>query len=241
MAMPFPPRVAKAGAKGDAEWSSMAVLPSGVVLNVQIVHNASGTHDRVKSIDTQKRTVTMSLLDGFQGGKQFYYHLVTDVSEELPAALENGVHTPRLAKVGGYGMSRPGDKSALLGFSPVLNGITDTRTKQDQGFAASIANGGIDPINVFPIDPDNDNRALSNNYSPLWDAHVNMWTESAMKSGKARRVTSFEDLAGFVKAGLITDAPINPPGVGNPYVAGLRPTRAIINCPVIAQPNLPAQ
>lgn len=236
---PFPPRVAKAGAVGDAEWSSMAVLPSGVVLNVQMVHNSSGTHDRTKSIDLQKRTVTLSLLDGFQGGKQYYYHLVTDVSEELPAALENGVHTPRLAKVLGYGLSRPSDRSALLGFSPVLNGITDTKTRMDQGFAASIANGGIDPINVFPIDPDNSNRSQSNNYSPLWDAHVNMWTPAAISSGRARRITSFADLEGLVKAGLVTSAGINPPGPGNSFVAGLRPTKAIINCPVIAQPNLP--
>ena len=239
--MPFPPRVAKAGAVGDAEWSSMAVLPSGVVLNVQIMHNASGTHDRVKSIDLEKRTVTLSLLDGFQGGKQFYYHLVTDVSAELPAALENGIVTPRLAKVPGYGMSRAGDKSALLGFSPVLNGITDTKTRQDQGFEASIANGGIDPINVFPLDPDNNNRALSNNYSPLWDAHVCMWTPAAIKSGKARRITSFEDLQSLVRSGQVTSASINPAGADNPFVFGLRPTRAIINCPVIAQPILPAQ
>jgi hypothetical protein len=238
---PFPPRVAKAGAVGDAEWSSMAVLPSGVVLNVQIMHNASGSHDRVKSIDIEKRTVTLSLLDGFQGGKQYYYHLVTDVSEELPAALENGVHTPRLAKVPAYGQSRPSDRSALLGFSPVLNGITDTKTKNDQGFAASIANGGIDPINVFPIDPDNDNRSEANNYSPLWDAHVNMWTEAAISSGKVRRITSFEDLKALVRAGLVTSAAINPPGPENTFVAGLRPTRAIINCPVIAQPDLPPQ
>ncbi len=240
-AAPFPPRVAKAGAVGDAEWSSMVVLPSGVVLNVQMVHNATGTHDRVKSIDLQKRTVSMSLLDGFQGGKQYYYHLVTDVSEELPAALENGVHTPRLAKVPGYGLSRPSDRSALLGFSPVLNGITDTKTQRDQGFAASIANGGIDPINVFPLDPDNDNRSEANNYSPLWDAHVNMWTPAAVSGAKVRRVTSFQDLQRLVQAGLITSASINPPGAGNSFVAGLRPTRAIINCPVIAQPNLPPQ
>ncbi|MDQ3242365.1 MAG: hypothetical protein M3Q09_01350 [Gemmatimonadota bacterium] len=240
-AAPFPPRVAKAGAVGDAEWSSMVVLPSGVVLNVQMVHNATGTHDRVKSIDLQKRTVSISLLDGFQGGKQYYYHLVTDVSEELPAALENGVHTPRLAKVPGYGLSRPSDRSALLGFSPVLNGITDTKTQRDQGFAASIANGGIDPINVFPLDPDNDNRSEANNYSPLWDAHVSMWTPAAVSGGKVRRVTSFQDLQRLVQAGLITSASINPPGAGNSFVAGLRPTRAIINCPVIAQPNLPPQ
>jgi len=109
----------------------------------------------------------------------------------------------------------------------------------DQGFAASIANGGIDPINVFPIDPDNSNRSQSNNYSPLWDAHVNMWTPAAISSGRARRITSFADLEGLVKAGLVTSASINPPGPGNSFVAGLRPTKAIINCPVIAQPNLP--
>jgi len=240
-AAPFPPRVARAGAVGDAEWSSMAVLPSGVVLNVQLVHNASGTHDRVKSIDLEKRTVTLSLLDGFQGGKQYYYHLVTDVSEELPAALENGVHTPRLAKVPGYGQSRPAERSALLGFSPVLNGVTDTGTRQDQGFVASVVNGGIDPINVFPIDPTNDDRSERNNYSPLWDAHVTMWTPAAVSGGKVRRITSFEDLQGLVRAGLVTSASINPPGPGNAYVAGLRPTRAIINCPVIAQPDLPPQ
>ena len=238
---PFPPKTARAGAVGDAEWSSMAVLPSGVVLNVQVVHNPSGTHDRVKSIDLEKRTVTLSLLDGFQGGKQYYYHLVTDVSEALPAALENGVHTPRLAKVPGYGASRPADRSALLGFSPVLNGVTDTKTVQDQGFAASIVNGGIDPINVFPIDPDNDDRSESNNYSPLWDAHVSMWTDAAVRGGKTRRITSFADLEGLVRAGLVTSATINPPGSGNSFVAGLRPTRAIINCPVIAQPELPPQ
>jgi hypothetical protein len=76
----------------------------------------------------------------------------------------------------------------------VLNGITDTSTGQDQGFASTLANGGIDPINVFPIDPDNDNPSETNNYSPMWDAHVNQWTEAAIAAGEVRRITSFEDL-----------------------------------------------
>jgi hypothetical protein len=40
---------------------------------------------------------------------------------------------------------------------------------------------------------------------------------------------------------LLTSASIDPPGPGNPYVGGLRPTQAIINYPVIAQPDLPPQ
>ena len=38
----------------------------------------------------------------------------------------------------------------------------------------------------------------------------------------------------LIHEGLLTSAEINPPGPGNPYVGGLRPTKAIINCPVIA-------
>lgn len=235
---PFPPKVAKPGAVGDAQWSSVVVMPSRVVLNVQMVHNASGSHDRLKALDLKKRTVTMSILDGFQGGKQYFYHLVTDVSAEVPSVLEKGVFTPRLAKVPEMGKSTPSDRSALLGFSPVLNGITDKSTGQFQGFTASLANGGIDPINVFPISPSNDDRSAANNYSPLWDAHVNMWTDAAIKANQVRRITSFEDLKGLVEAGLVTSAYINPEGAGNPWLFGLRPTQAVINCPVIAHPVL---
>jgi hypothetical protein len=237
--MPFPPKVAKPGAMADLEWSSLVELPSGVAFNVQMVHNASGDHDRVKEIDLKTQTVTLSLLDGFQGGKQFYYHLVTDASADLPSALEKGVYAPKLALLPQIGKSDPADKSALLAFSPVLNGLTDTKTAQDQGFTTTLANGGIDPINIFPIRPDNDNPSETNNYSPMWDAHVNMWTEAAVRDKKVRRITSFEDLKSLIDGGMVTSAMINPPGPGNPFLFGLRPTNAIINCPVIAHPELP--
>ncbi len=235
----FPPKSFRPGAVGDAEWSSMAVLPSGLVLNVQMVQNATGPHDRLVGIDIQRRTVTMSLLDGFQAGKQYYYHLVTDVSADLPAVLEKGVFTPRLAGVPKAGKSLPRDASARLGFSPVLNGKTDINSGDDQGFSTSLANGGIDPINIFPIAPRNNNRSASNNYSPLWDVHVNMWTRAAIRAGRVTRIRSLDQLNRLIRAGLVTSAEINPPGPGNPYIGGLRPTGPIVNCPVIAQPNLP--
>lgn len=235
----FPPKSFKPGAVGDAQWSSMAVLPSGTVLNVQMVQNASGRHDRLKAIDLRRRTATLSLLDGVHDGKQYYYHLVTDVSADLPAVLEKGVFTPRLAMVPGFGLSRPGDNSALLGFSPVLNGSTVMGSGEDQGFSTSLRNGGIDPINVFPIAPKNSDRSRNNNYSPLWDAHVSMWTPAAVQAGKVERIHSLGQMAGLIKAGMMTSAMINPPGPANTYVGGLRSTRAIINCPVIAQPKLP--
>src|SRR6516164_8365748 len=47
----FPPKVANPGGVADDQWSSIVVLPSGLVLNAQLVQNDSGRHDRAKSID----------------------------------------------------------------------------------------------------------------------------------------------------------------------------------------------
>jgi hypothetical protein len=110
----FPPKVANPGGVADDQWSSIVVLPSGLVLNAQIVQNASGRHNRAKAVDTEARTVTLSILDGVQGGKQYFYHLVTDASAAVPAVLEQGVFAPRLAKIPQFGKSLPGEKSALL-------------------------------------------------------------------------------------------------------------------------------
>jgi hypothetical protein len=236
----FPPKAANPGAAADDQWSSIVVLPSGLVLNAQIVENASGNHLRVKSIDTQDRRVTLSILDGMQGGKQYFYHLVTDASIPLAAVLEKGVFAPRLANIPDFGKSLPREKSALLGFSPVLNGRTDKGSGQDQGFSTALANG-VDPINVFPIGPDNGNPSRENNYSPLWDAHVSMWTPAAIDKGKVHRIHSIDEQKSLINEGFLTSASINPPGPGNPYVGGLRPTQAIIDCPVIAHPDLPSQ
>jgi len=237
----FPPKAANPGAVADDQWSSIVVLPSGLVLNAQMVENASGKHLRVKSIDTKAGTVTLSILDGVQGGKQYFYHIVTDASVPIAAVLEKGVFAPKLGKIPAFGKSLPGEKSALLGFSPVLNGRTDKGSGQDQGFSTALANGGIDPINVFPIGPDNDNPSRQNNYSPLWDAHVSMWTKVAIDEGKVHRIHSMDEQKSLIKEGFLASASINPPGPGNPYVGGLRPTQAIINCPVIAHPDLPPQ
>jgi hypothetical protein len=236
----FPPKAADPGAVANAAWSSIVVLPSGLVLNAQIVDNGSGAHDRVTAIDLKNRTVTLSILDGVQGGKQYFYHLVTDASAPVPAVLEKGVYAPRLADIPAFGESLPDEKSALLGFSPVLNGRTDEGSGEDQGFSTALANG-IDPINVFPVGPENDNASSENNYSPLWDAHVSMWTPKAVQEHDVHRIHSMTEQKSLIRDGLLTSADINPPGPGNSYVGGLRPTKAIINCPVIAQPDLPSQ
>ena len=238
---PFPPKVAEPGALADAEWSSIVVLPSGIVINAQIVANKSGTHDRLENIDINHRTVTLSILDGVQGGRQYFYHLVTDASASLPAVLEKGVFAPRLAMLPTFGKSEPTDDSALLGFSPNVNGISKLDSGQEQGFVASLSNGGIDPINVFPLGPDNDNSSESNNYSPLWDAHISLWTPQAINEGKVHRILSIDEQKQLIADGYLTSATGDADSPTNLFVGGLHPAGLIINCPVIAHPELPAR
>ena len=68
-----------------------------------------------------------------------------------------------------------------------------------------------------------------------------MWTTAAIDKGKVHRIHSMDEQKSLISEGLLASASINPPGPGNAYVGGLRPTRAIINCPVIAHPDLPPQ
>ena len=230
----FPPGAALPGAVGDARWSSLVVMPSGSVVNVAAVSNASGVHDRLLELDRSKSEATVELLDGWQGGDRFYYHFVTDSSDAGAATIEQGVYTPRLAKLPRFGESRPSDRSALLGFSPNANGQTGATNPERQGLSSTIVDDDRDPVNVFPLDPDNDKRR-DNNYSPMWDAHVSQWTQAGIDSGQRRAIRSFEDLAGLVDRGLVESADVSD-GRTNSFVAGLQATNLIINCPVIAQP-----
>ena len=127
----------------------------------------------------------------------------------------------------------------LLGFSPNGNGLTlagGADPSQRQGLNSTIVDNDLDPINVFPFDPDNSDP--ENNYSPMWDAHISMWTDIAINgpSGDVRRpITSFADLKQLIADGLVTSNDINQ-GIENDFVFGLRASNAVINCPVILHP-----
>lgn len=232
----FPPAKAQPGSVGDAEYSPLIVLPSGSVMSASIVANSTGTHDHLVSIDYNKGIVVFELLDGFENGEQFYFHLVTESSDMGAATIERGTFTPRLAKLPMFGKSMPSDKSALLGFAPTANGETGANNPKRQGLNSTILDGpAFDPINVFPLDPHNTKKD-NNNYSPMWDAHIYVWTDAAIAAGKRRQVKSIADLQVLFTEGSVINAPDNK-GEPNPLVAGLKATGAIINCPVIAQPR----
>ncbi|MEJ7696471.1 MAG: hypothetical protein WKF78_07625 [Candidatus Limnocylindrales bacterium] len=112
----FPPATAQPGSVGDAEYSPLVVLPSGSVLNAIIVANGTGEHDNLVSIDQDKRTVVFKLLDGFQGGDQYFYHISTESNDIAAATIESATYTPRLARSAGVRQERTGGRVGPAGF-----------------------------------------------------------------------------------------------------------------------------
>ena len=110
----FPPTVNQPGAVGDAEYSSLVVLPSGLVINAQIVGNSTGLHDRIIEANTDERWARFQLLDGWENGERYYYHLVTDASDPVPATIELGVYAPRMANLPNFGEGRLTDTELSL-------------------------------------------------------------------------------------------------------------------------------
>ena len=151
---------------------------------------------------------------------------MTDASVPDAAAIELGVYAPTLGLLPDPGVFPDGTR---LGFAPSANGIPDPTGNLGQGLNISSIDQAIDPVNIFPIQP-TDPR-----YTPQWDAHIYMWTGHAIDNDQRRIVTSIDDVRGLFEEGLVENFfPNNGPE--NDFIAGLMPTNAIINCPVIMQP-----
>ncbi len=242
----FPPAEANPGAIADSKWSSYVVLPSGVVINAQLVANSTGIHDRIPNpngngiadqddlnnpnLAIDQASVVMQLLDGWQNGQPYYFHIVTDTSDPGPAAIELGVFAPRLASLPTFGLFPGG---SMLPFSPTANGrTTDTDGFGVQGLnTASLSDQQAqDPTNTFPIDP-RDSR-----YAPMWDAQV---TEFTIPEAERPILRSFDQVNQLLADGTLIPfrGNANPSPLANSLSDLLTATGAIINCPVITQPE----
>ncbi len=244
----FPPEVANPGAIAADAWSSYVVLPnSDIVINAQMVANSSGIHDRIPNpngnsqadeddlnnpnISFDQASVVLQLLDGWHDDRPYYFHIVTDASDPAPSAIELGVFAPRLANLPTFG-EFPG--GSMLPFSPTANGrsFDNGDGLGVQGLnTASISDRQVqDPTNTFPIDP-SDER-----YAPMWDAHV---TEFTVPESERPILTGFDQINDLLEQGILIPfrGNINPEPLANELSDLLTATGAIINCPVITQPD----
>ncbi len=244
----FPPASVTPGAEADANWSSYVTLPSGVVINAQIMANETGLHDRIPhgngnpaleqqdnqdnpNIDREGAAVVLQLLDGWHDGRAYYFHIVTDTSDPGPATIELGVYAPRLANLPTFG-AFPG--GSMLPFSPTANGILPEANNPDgfQGLntPSSSPRQINDPTNTFPIDPSNVS------YAPMWDAHI---TEFTVPAEDRVILKSFAQVNELLANGTLVPFRGNNAELAaqtNTLSDDLTPTGAIINCPVISQP-----
>lgn len=231
----FPPSTNMPGAVGDADYSPLIQTADNVVYNAPQLANKSGVQDRVISIDYDKMTIKILVSDGYYGGKDKFYHLVTDASDPLPATIENAIYAPRLKFLPQFGKNTLADASVNRGFALVANGETGIDNAGRQGLSSTIIDGGLEPINIFQQDPQNDN-SKTNNYSAMWDAHVLVWTDEAIAAGKRKPIKTLGEIKDLLADGSIIKDP-TAMGPINPTIAGLKNNGLIINCSVVSQPK----
>jgi len=231
----FPPSTFMPGAVGDADYSPLIVMPNNIIYNAPQLANKSGIQDRVISIDYDKMTIKLLVSDGYYDGKDKFYHLVTDASDPLPATIENAIYAPRLKFLPSFGKNTLADASVNRGFALVANGETGIDNPGRQGLSSTIIDGGLEPINVFQQDPQNNNKN-SNNYSAFWDAHLLVWTDEAIAAGLRKPIKTLGEVKDLLNAGSIIKDP-TAMGASNPTIAGLKNNGLIINCAVVSQPK----
>jgi hypothetical protein len=220
----FPPAVARAGAKGDAEYSPLVTTNGRTVINATMVANASGIHDAVVGrIDYRARRVTLDTLNGFYEGNRVQY-LHQDASVELVAALEGSIWAPNLDFSPGLA-SFDRDTSARAAIIPIVNGPLGLGNRQRQGLQSAVLDGA-DPLNITQVVPGD------NDYTPIWDVTPAVWTDQAIRAGQRTRLTDHDDVADLVDDGMLTSAGGGP---ANASLEGLRALPGISNCPVIIE------
>lgn len=216
----FPPAKAEPGAVAEPGYTPLIELPDGTVLNAPHIKNTTGTHDRLVSIDEKKRMANFRMTRGFFEGKTVHY-VSFNASDPGVAALEAVTYTPRLASTPKLGANA--NSSALTGLAPMANGPTGKMNRERQGLASALMGEG-DPLNIVQEIPAGEHAQL---YSPMWDVHLGLWTEDAMKMSKDRAVKDFRVAQRLADEGYLT----GPEGKAWGSVG------IVVNCPIISIDN----
>jgi hypothetical protein len=227
----FPPSAAAPGAVGDAAYSPFVKLSDGTTLNAPIVATGDAsdttthadTGDRVLAISADKKTVTILLAHGFFNGAHVIY-LSTEASDPGVASIERATYVKAL------------NDSSASSESPILalaNGQTGASNPQAQGLAhlaldgnlshdATLANAASDgsPFNILAVFNAGPSAAA---YTPLWNANVGLWSQSAVAAHRNVAQKSLPAVFAAAAKGDITAPDGKPFG----------PSGFVVNCPIV--------
>lgn len=222
---PFPPKIARPGSIGDADYSPL-VKVGGIVYDAPVIAaavdedeinfpngkpNYALVHDQVVAIDPTHRTVTLSLINGYSFGKPVLY-ISTESSDPTVSAIEGNTFAPRLHKleVGVDDINRSAVERIFIATNGVSEGACDN--PQRQGLGAALLDGHR-PNNVFGGIP-----TTATDYSPVWDANVYEWTEEAIEKGYRGLLTEEFRILKLARDGYITGPNGAPYGSFGPVI-----------------------
>jgi hypothetical protein len=224
----FPPAAAQPGAVGEAGYSPLVQvtfrLPTDVrstsrstpvVLNAPQIANATGQADKV--ISMASNAVSYRETDGCYDNESVHYASF-DASDPGAAAIEDVTYAPSLATAPSAGCADAAvvaatcSRESLIAFT---NGQTGATNPQRQGLNAALLDGPP-PLNILQEIPEPTSQF---DYSPLWDVHLETWTNAAVANGLNVRQTDFSTALSQVTNGLAT---------------GGTPAGFVVNCPVVS-------
>ncbi len=235
----FPPLAAAPGAVGNAGYSPLVQLPTGVVINAPQIGDGANTNgadkahwaDKVESVDAVNRTVSYDETNGCYEDQSVHY-ASTDSSAAGPAAIEDVTYAPALGNVPSAECGtndinvngpfiNPGcARESLIAFT---NGQTGQDNTQRQGLNAAILDQES-PLNILEDVP---NSGGQFNYSPMWDIHLVQWNDSVPVANRLRQ-------ADFARAEALVGSQAQSITAQGTMSNTFQATGFIVDCPLIS-------
>ena len=222
----YPPLAAQPGAVGEPGYSPLVQVvfrDTTVVLDAPQIANATGQADKIVTVAPDHRTVSYRETDGCYDNESVHYASF-DASDPGAAAIEDVTYAPNLNAAPTPGCADPAvvaancSRESLIAFT---NGQTGATNPERQGLNAAILDQEP-PLNILKEVP---HPGALFDYSPVWDIHLETWTDTAVTDGLNLRQTDFSAALEQVTAGLATGSP-----AGTPF----GPSGFIVNCPVVS-------
>jgi hypothetical protein len=222
----FPPAAAQPGAVGEPGYSPLVQVvfqDQTVVLNAPQIANATGQADKIVAIAQDHRTVNYRETDGCYDNESVHYASF-DASNPVAAAIEDVTYAPNLDAAPSPGCADAAVVAANCSREPLIaftNGQTGATNPQRQGLNAAILDGPP-PLNLLKEVP---HPGALFDYSPMWDVHLETWTDAAVTAGLNLRQTDFSAALQQVADGNAT---------GFPAGSSFGPSGFVVNCPVVS-------
>jgi hypothetical protein len=219
----FPPAKASPPSVGNAGYSPLIKLPSGIVINAPQIANDSGHADKAIALDTTKGTVLYQETEGRYEDKHVHYASF-ESGNPVAATIEDVTYAPAfntIPKAGDVGL-RTSARERLIAF---VNGPTGISNPERQGINSTILDRA-DPHNILEEVPVLANHANVGDpkYTPGWDVHFAEWTAPAIRSGERVEIQSGDEV----------DARVQDKQVTGPGGKAFGPSGFTVNCPLIS-------